>query len=335
MSRRILVTGGAGYIGSHTCKALAAEGFVPVTYDNLSLGDAGRVRWGPLVEGDVRDAAAVARAIADHDAQAVIHFAADAYVGESVADPARYYDNNVGGMIGLLAGMRTAGCGRIVFSSTCAVYGDPATLPISEDTVPAPVNPYGRTKWVCEQMLADYAAAYGIDFVALRYFNASGADLDGELGEDREYEPHLIPRAILHLLGHLPDFQVFGSDFPTPDGTAIRDYIHVADLARAHVLAVQRLLDGTPGTAARRIFNLGSGVGHSVAEVLAAIATVSGRPLATPTGNRRPGDPPQLVADVAVARDDLGFTARHSALPDIIASAWRWHVKTHREAASS
>src|SRR6478735_824001 len=176
MSRRILVTGGAGYIGSHTCKALAAEGFLPVTYDNLSLGDPGRVRWGPLVEGDVRDAAAVARAIADHGAEGVIHFAADAYVGESVADPARYYDNNVGGMIGLLAGMPTAGCGRIVFSSTCAVYGDPTTLPISEDTVPAPVNPYGRTKLIGEGMLADYAAAYGLDFVALRYFNASGAD---------------------------------------------------------------------------------------------------------------------------------------------------------------
>jgi UDP-glucose-4-epimerase GalE len=332
MNTRILVTGGAGYIGSHTCKALASKGYCPVTFDNLTLGDAGRVRWGPLVEGDVRDATAVARAIGDHDAQAVIHFAADAYVGESVSNPARYYDNNVGGMLGLLAGMRTAGCGRIVFSSTCAVYGDPATLPISEDTLAVPVNPYGRTKLVCEQMLADYAVAYGIDFVALRYFNASGADLDGELGEDREYEPHLIPRAILHQLGHLPDFQVFGSDFPTPDGTAIRDYIHVADLARAHVLAVQRLLDGIAG---RRIFNLGSGVGHSVAEVLEAVAAVSGRPLATPTGNRRPGDPPQLVADVAVARDDLGFTAHHSALHDIIASAWQWHVKTHCEAASS
>lgn len=331
MGRRILVTGGAGYIGSHTCKALAAEGFIPVTFDNLSLGDATRVRWGPLVEGDVRDADAVARAITAHDAQAVIHFAANAYVGESVADPARYYDNNVGGMIGLLAGMRAAGCSAIVFSSTCAVYGDPATLPISDDTRPAPVNPYGHTKLVCEQMLADYAAAYGIDYVALRYFNASGADLDGELGEDRDYEPHLIPRAMLHLLGHLPDFQVFGSDFPTPDGTAIRDYIHVADLARAHVLAVNRLLDGRVG---RRVFNLGSGVGHSVAAVLAAVAAISGRPLAAPTGDRRPGDPPQLVADVTLMRDDLGFTTRHSALGDIIASAWQWHVKTHREVVS-
>lgn len=331
MGRRILVTGGAGYIGSHTCKALAAEGFEPVTFDNLALGDAARVRWGPLVEGDVRDADAVARAITAHDAEAVIHFAADAYVGESVTDPARYYNNNVGGMIGLLAGMRAAGRSAIVFSSTCAVYGDPATLPICDDTLPAPVNPYGRTKLICEQMLADYAAAYGIDFVALRYFNASGADLDGELGEDREYEPHLIPRAMLHLLGHLPDFQVFGSDFPTPDGTAIRDYIHVADLAHAHVLAVNRLLDGSVG---RRVFNLGSGVGYSVAEVLAAIAAISGRSLAAPTGDRRPGDPPQLVADVTRARDELGFTARHSALDEIIASAWRWHVKTHREAVS-
>ncbi|EZP55176.1 UDP-glucose 4-epimerase GalE [Sphingomonas sp. RIT328] len=327
MGKRILVTGGAGYIGSHTCKALAAEGFVPVTFDNLTLGDAARVRWGPLVEGDVRDGAAVAQAIADHDAAAVIHFAADAYVGESVADPARYYDNNVGGMIGLLAGMRRAGCTRIVFSSTCAVYGSPATLPIDEDTPAEPVNPYGRTKLICEQMLADHAAAYGIDYVALRYFNASGADLDGELGEDRDYEPHLIPRAMLHLLGRLPDFAVFGSDFPTPDGTAIRDYIHVADLAAAHLLALRRLLDG--GEAAARVFNLGSGNGHSVAAVLAEIAAVSGRPLAAPRGGRRPGDPPQLVADVALARDALGFTARHSALRDIIASAWRWHAQTH------
>lgn len=326
MSRRILVTGGAGYIGSHACKALAADGFLPVTFDNLSMGHADRVQWGPLVRGDVRNADDVSRAIVDHDTQAVIHFAADAYVGESVVDPARYYDNNIGGMIGLLAGMRATGRNAIVFSSTCAVYGSPETLPISEDTDPAPVNPYGRTKLTCEQMLADYAAAYGINHIALRYFNASGADLDGELGEDREYEPHLIPRAMMHLLGRLPDFEVFGSDFPTPDGTAIRDYIHVADLARAHVLAARRLLDGT---ADRRIFNLGSGKGHSVAQVLAKIAAVTDRSLAAPTGSRRPGDPPQLVAEVSVAEADLGFQTRTSDLDDIITSAWQWHLKTH------
>ncbi|WP_375248802.1 UDP-glucose 4-epimerase GalE [Sphingomonas sp.] len=331
MAIKILVTGGAGYIGSHACKALAADGFTPVTFDNLALGKAERVRWGPLVEGDVRDAGAVSDALRTHGARAVMHFAADAYVGESVIDPAKYYENNVVGMTGLLAGMRAAGCGAIVFSSTCAVYGSPATLPITERTPPAPVNPYGRTKLICEGMLADYAAAYGIDYIALRYFNASGADADGELGEDREEEPHLIPRAMMHLLGRLPDFQVFGSDFPTPDGTAIRDYIHVDDLARAHVIALHRLLDGPP--AARRIFNLGSGRGYSVAEVLAEIARVSGRPLAAPRGPRRPGDPPQLIADVAAARDELGFTATASDLRHIIASAWRWHLKTHGQTA--
>jgi UDP-arabinose 4-epimerase len=297
-----------------------------VTLDNLNLGRESRVRWGPFVREDARNSRAVSDTITAHQIQAVIHFAADAYVGESVIDPARYYDNNVGGLTGLLAGMRGAGCHSVVFSSTCAVYGSPEKLPISEDAPPSPVNPYGRTKLICEQMLGDYAAAYGIDHIALRYFNASGADPEGNLGEDREYEPHLIPRAMMHLLGHLPDFRIFGSDYPTPDGTAIRDYIHVTDLARAHVLAVQRLLDNT---AAARIINLGTGHGHSVADALAKIAEVSGRRLAAPKGSRRPGDPPSLVADVTRAKNDLGFATRYSSLDNIIASAWRWHVKTH------
>jgi NAD dependent epimerase/dehydratase family len=219
MRTHILVTGGAGYIGSHTCKMLWESGFLPVTLDNLNLGRESRVRWGPFVREDARNSRAVSDTITAHQIQAVIHFAADAYVGESVIDPARYYDNNVGGLTGLLAGMRGAGCHSVVFSSTCAVYGSPEKLPISEDAPPSPVNPYGRTKLICEQMLGDYAAAYGIDHIALRYFNASGADPEGDLGEDREYEPHLIPRAMMHLLGHLPDFRIFGSDYPTPDGT--------------------------------------------------------------------------------------------------------------------
>ncbi|MBZ6383105.1 UDP-glucose 4-epimerase GalE [Sphingomonas sanguinis] len=332
MGMSILVTGGGGYIGSHACKALAAAGFLPISFDNLASGKATRVRWGPLVQGDVRDSAAVRDAIERHRARAVIHFAADAYVGQSVTDPARYYDNNVGGMTGLLAGMRAAGCGLIVFSSTCAVYGSPVTMPITEETPTTPVNPYGRTKLVCEGMLGDYAAAYGIRSVALRYFNASGADPDGDLGEDREDEPHLIPRAMMHLLGRIPDFAVYGSDFPTPDGTAIRDYVHVTDLARAHVLAVRQLVDGRVG---QRVFNLGSGTGHSVAEVLAEISLVSGRALAAPRGPRRSGDPARLIADATRARRDLNFSTTHSTLHEIVTTAWRWHRSMHGESAAT
>ena len=325
-AKRILVTGGAGYIGSHACKALHRAGYVPVTLDNLSLGHERFVKWGPLVRGDTHDSELVAATIRAHEVDAVLHFAAFAYVGESVEDPARYYRNNVVGTLGLLDGMRAAGCGRLVFSSTCAVYGEPDVQPISERTATRPVNPYGRSKLVCEGILADYASAYGLDYVALRYFNASGDDPDGEVGEDRAVETHLIPRAIMALQGHVDDFRVFGADFPTPDGTAIRDYIHVVDLAEAHVLALRRLLEGVRGGS---VFNLGIGRGYSVREVLAMIAEVSGRPLEAPRGERRPGDPAELVADASLAARELGFAPSHSDLRNIVVTAWNWHRQAH------
>ena len=326
MAEKILVVGGAGYIGSHACKALAAAGYTPVVFDNLCLGHRDFVRWGPLVEGDIRDAAAVEAAIRDHDCQAVMHFAAFAYVGESVTDPAKYYANNVTGTLGLLEGMRNANCDKLVFSSTCAVYGEPTRLPITEDTATSPVNAYGRSKLMCETILTDYSTAYDLNFTALRYFNASGDDADSEIGELRDLETHLIPRALMALQGYIEDFQIFGSDFPTPDGTAIRDYIHVSDLADAHVAALQRLLNGATGGS---IFNLGVGHGYSVGEVLAMITAVTGQSLPAPKGDRRPGDPAQLVADAAKARDELGFAPRHSDLRNIIETAWRWHQRAH------
>lgn len=323
--KNILVTGGAGYIGSHACKALKAAGYTPVTYDNLCLGKRDFVKWGPLVIGETGDSAKVAETIKAHDISAVMHFAAFAYVGESVTHPAKYYENNVVGTLGLLNGMREAGCDRIVFSSTCAVYGDVTTTPISETTPCDPVNSYGRSKLFCEGIIRDYARAYGLKHVILRYFNASGDDADGDVGEDREIETHLIPRAMMALQGYINDFAVFGSDFPTPDGTAIRDYIHVADLAQAHVLALSHLIKGGDnGT-----FNLGVGQGYSVAEVLSKIVEVSNRELPAPRGERRAGDPAALVADAALARKVLGFDPVNSDLDTIVRTAWNWHLKTH------
>jgi len=325
MSTSILVTGGAGYIGSHTCKALSQAGFTPVTYDNLALGREAAVQWGPLVVGDTRDAGAVAAAIREHDVKAVIHFAALSSVGDSGVEPLAYYANNVGGLLGLLDGMSQAGCDAIVFSSTAAVYGEPEATPILETAPTAPVNVYGRSKLMCEQVLADTAMASGLKVVALRYFNAAGADPDGETGEFRQVETHLIPRALMSLQGWVEDFQVFGADFPTPDGTAIRDYIHVCDLAQAHVLAARRLLSGGQGGT----FNLGTGHGYSVGEVLAEIERVTGRTLGTPTGARRAGDPVRLVAGVDRARTELGFEAGQSSLESIVRTAWRWHQGAH------
>lgn len=326
MTRNILVTGGAGYIGSHTCKALHAAGFKPIVLDDLVYGHEGFVRWGPLARGDIRDADLVSRLIRENQIEAVIHFAALAYVGESVIEPEKYYDNNVVGTLRLIQAMQATGCCKIVFSSTCAIYGEVGEGLISEILPPRPVNPYGRSKLVCEMMLEDIAAATDLSFTALRYFNAAGGDPDGELGEDRLVETHLIPRAMMALRGHLDDFQVFGSDFPTPDGTAIRDYIHVTDLAEAHVQALRRMLDGAVGGAK---FNLGTGQGFSVREVLAAIERVSGRVLPEIVGARRSGDPAQLIADVSLARRELAFQPRLSDLETIIETAWRWHVKAH------
>jgi UDP-arabinose 4-epimerase len=329
--RSILVAGGAGYIGSHTCKALRRSGFVPVVFDNLTTGHREFVKWGLFVQGDIRDKSALAEVIRTHKIDAVLHFAACAYVGESVIEPEKYYDNNVAGTLSLLAAMRMAGCSKIVFSSTCAVYGQHDGAPIAETARLSPVNPYGASKLMAETMLSDFSAAYGLRYTALRYFNAAGADPDGELGELRDPETHLIPRAIMALQGHIHDFAVYGNDYDTPDGTAIRDYIHVADLAEAHVAALRRLLaEGGNGA-----FNLGTGAGYSVREVLNAITAKAGSELPLVKGARRPGDPAVLVADASLARQELGFTPAQSDLDTIIATAWKWHAKAHprRDAA--
>ena len=320
----ILVTGGAGYIGSHCCRALAAAGYHPVVFDNFSTGHRHFVT-GSLVTGDLADQAALARAFAQHAIVAVMHFAASSLVGESVADPQKYYINNLAGTLSLLQAMREAGCDRLVFSSTGAVYGNADSKALPESYPCAPINPYGASKWMIERVLSDYRGAYGLGSFALRYFNASGADASGEIGELRDNETHLIPRAMMALQGHVPDFAVFGDDYDTQDGTAIRDYIHVTDLAAAHLLALRLLLQGHAGGA----LNLGTGTGYSVREILRAIETETGRAVPHTVQPRRPGDPTYLVADPAAARKTLGFRTAHSDLPTIIRTAWAWHRKAH------
>jgi UDP-glucose-4-epimerase GalE len=321
----VLVVGGAGYIGAHTCKNLSANGVLPVTFDNLSTGHRDFVRFGPLVEGDMFNAGAVAEACRAWGVTAVIHFAASAYVAESIADPAKYYRNNVSGTLGLLEGMREAGVRDIIFSSTCAVYGQPETVPIKESTPPHPVNPYGASKLMIERILADYGNAYGTRWISLRYFNAAGADLDGEIGEVRDPEPHLIPRALMTLLGHIDDFQICGLDYPTDDGSAVRDYIHVSDLAEAHRLA----LAGLAGNVANLAMNLGTGKGFSVKQVLSRIEAITGRALPAVSGPRRSGDPAVLIAEPGLARERVGFKAVFSSIDQIIETAWAWHQKSH------
>ncbi|HEX6440755.1 MAG TPA: UDP-glucose 4-epimerase GalE [Stellaceae bacterium] len=323
MSKAILVTGGAGYVGSHACKALAGAGYRPVVYDNLSRGHAAAVRWGALVGADLHDRAALVAAMRAHEVAAVMHFAAFAYVGESVADPELYYRNNVGGTLALLAAMREAGVGAIVFSSTCAVYGVPDQVPISEGTAKAPLNPYGETKLAMERALHWHGEAYGLHYAALRYFNAAGADPDGEIGEDHDPETHLIPRVIRAALGTGSPVEIYGTDYPTPDGTAIRDYIHVTDLADAHVRALDYLDRGGDSVA----LNLGTGMGSSVREVTAAVERIAGRAVPRRESGRRPGDPPELVADPALARERLGWRARHSDLDTIVATALAWETR--------
>ena len=320
---RILVTGGAGYIGSHTCKALAQAGFEPVVFDNLETGHRAAVRWGPLVVGDIADRARLEAAVLHFNPAAVVHFAAYAYVGESVSDPLRYYRNNVGGTLALLDVCRARGIDRLILSSTCATYGAPAHLPILEATPQAPINPYGRSKLMIEQILADMGAAYGFRSVALRYFNAAGADLQGELREDHDPETHLIPRALMAAAHTAPPLDLFGDDYPTPDGTCIRDYIHVADLADAHVQALRYLLAGGESVA----LNVGSGRGTSIREILSAIWEVTGRDVPVRLAKRRPGDPPILVADPGEARQRLGFVARYSDLSTIIRTASTAHMR--------
>ncbi len=320
MSDNVLVTGGAGYIGSHVCKALAAAGFVPVVYDNLSTGHAGAVRWGPLVQDDLLDRGALQRVMVEYRPLAVLHFASCVYVGESVEAPARYYRNNVVGALNLLDMARSAGNIPIVFSSSCAVYGIPRTLPITEQEPLLPVNPYGRTKLMIEQMLSDYAVAYGLRSVRLRYFNACGCDPDGEIGESRHPAIRLVPRAVLVAMRLEDELTVFGDDYPTPDGTAVRDYVHVCDLVQAHLAALRMLLSGGGDIA----LNLGTETGFSVRQVVDAVERVTGLEVRCRIGKRRPGDPAMLVADSSGARRVLGFASRHSDLDTIVRTTHAW-----------
>jgi UDP-glucose-4-epimerase GalE len=318
----ILIVGGAGYIGSQTAKRVARAGLRPVVFDNLVYGHEWAVKWGPLVRGDLADGAQIRRVLEENRITAVVHFAAYAYVGESVANPRKYYRNNVVGTINLLDAMLDAGVRDIVFSSTCATYGDPTRVPIDESHPQSPVNPYGDTKLAIERVLAWYQRAYGLRFAALRYFNAAGADPDGELGEDHDPETHLIPLAIQAALGGKP-LEIYGTDYATADGTAIRDYIHVQDLADAHVAALEALRGG----ASRLFVNLGTGRGHSVREVIAAVEKVSGRKVSAREAGRRAGDPPALVADARLAAEVLGWKARIPDLETIVEHAWRWRQK--------
>lgn len=321
-SGRILVTGGAGYIGSHTCKALAAAGYLPIAFDNLSLGHRWAVKWGPLIEAELLDKGAVRRALEENGVGAVVHFAASAYVGDSMRDPAAYYRNNVLATLALLDGMREAGVSDIVFSSSCSVYGNPGYVPVDESHPTGPLSPYGQTKLDGENALRWYGQAYGLRWMALRYFNAAGADSEGQIGEDHDPETRLVPRAIMAALGSEPALSIFGSDYPTTDGTAIRDYIHVSDLARAHVSALTALRNG----AASQVLNLGTGRGYSVREVLAAVGAALGCAVPHVVAPRREGDPAEVVADARNAKKVLSWEPRESDLGSIVTSAARWHM---------
>jgi UDP-glucose-4-epimerase GalE len=320
---RILVTGGAGYIGSHAVRVLSARGHDVWVYDSLVYGHREAIPADRLIVGDLRDADVLDHALLIHRIEAVVHFAAFCYVGESVTDPARYYQNNVANSLTLFERMRRHGINRIVFSSTCATYGTPQKVPITEETPQRPINPYGRTKLMIEQAMADYASAYGWGCTALRYFNASGAAADGSIGEDHDPETHLIPLVIQVALKKRPHVEIFGSDYPTPDGTCVRDYIHVDDLAEAHALALERMTTGE-----KLAFNLGIGRGYSVREVIRTVEAVSGRPVAVKEGSRREGDPAELVAAPARAMRDLGWKPRYVELEQIVETAWNWH-RTH------
>jgi UDP-glucose 4-epimerase len=323
MTKTVLVTGGAGYIGSHTLKALTQAGFHPVTLDNLSTGNRHAVKWGSFVKANLSDYEAVCGVMRKHRVSAVIHFAASAYVGESVVHPRNYFDNNVANSLTLLRAMLDCNVGHIVFSSTCATYGIPATLPITEATPQVPVNPYGDTKLMVEKILKWYGEAYGLRSVCLRYFNASGADHEGEIGEEHDPETHLAPSIIETALGIRERFELNGTDYSTPDGTAVRDYVHVSDLASAHVLALRYLFAGNQSNA----FNLGTGRGCSIYDVIRAVERVSGTRVRTTVRPRRAGDPPQLVASAAKARAELGWRPEWSDLDQIVGTAWNWHSR--------
>lgn len=325
--KTVLVTGGAGYIGAHTCKALATAGITPVVYDNLSSGHADAVLWGPLEQGDILDRDRLDQVISAHAPSAIVHFAAFSYVGESVSDPGKYYRNNVMGSLSLLEAARDHGIDQFVLSSTSATYGIPARMPIDEGAPQVPINPYGQSKLMVEAMLRDFEAAHGIRWMALRYFNAAGADPDGQVGENHDPETHLIPLVLDAASGRRDAITVFGTDYNTRDGTCVRDYIHVDDLASAHVKAVQALDQGHPA----RAYNLGNGQGYSVQEVIEAAERVTGLKIPVCHGERRAGDPERLISDASRAREELNWVPTYTDLDDILGTAWAWHQKTPRK----
>ncbi len=325
----ILVTGGAGYIGSHSVLSLQQAGYEVIVLDNLVYGHQDLVEevlGAKLIVGDTSDRHLLQQVFADHKIDAVMHFAAYAYVGESVTQPAKYYRNNVLGTLTLLEAMLEAGVNKFVFSSTCATYGVPESVPITEDQPQNPINPYGATKLMVERILQDFSSAYSLRSVCLRYFNAAGADPEGRLGEDHNPETHLIPLVLQTALDHRESISIFGTDYDTPDGSCVRDYIHVLDIAQAHILALEYLIkDGKTD-----VFNLGNGNGFSVKEVIETARKITGKEIKAETSDRRPGDPPALVGSGAKARQILGWQPQYSDLEDIIAHAWQWHQKRHQ-----
>lgn len=319
--KNVLVIGGAGYIGSHMCKYLAEKGYHPLVLDNLCYGHPQAVKWGPLFRGEMADERLLGRIFSEYDIAAVMHFAAFCYVGESVGNPGKYYQNNVADTIKLLNVMVRSKVSNFIFSSSCATYGDPVEIPMTEEHPQNPINPYGRSKLMVEQILEDFRRAYGLESVSLRYFNAAGADPDGELGEDHNPETHLIPLVLQTALGRRETVHIFGNDYPTEDGTCIRDYIHIRDLAQAHLLALERLLDGLPGGK----YNLGNGNGYSVAEVIETARRITGKTIPAVVTERRSGDPAVLVGSAKKASEELGWRPLFPDLASIIETAWRWH----------
>jgi UDP-glucose 4-epimerase len=322
----VLVTGGAGYIGSHACKTLRALGHNPVAYDNLVYGHRDCVKWGELCEGDVGDSRFLGQCLDRHGIDAVMHFAAYTYVGESMSDPMKYYENNLGNTLTLLHCMLERDIKYFIFSSTCAIYGDPVVLPLAETHSQNPINPYGKSKLMIEKVLQDYELAYGLKYVSLRYFNAAGADPEGETGEDHEPETHLIPLVLDVASGRRESVNVFGADYDTHDGSCVRDYVHVTDLALAHTMALDRLSNGAESD----MCNLGTGAGYSVLEVIQAASRVTGSEIRYTLAGRRPGDPAVLYASAGKARKVLGWMPEYTDIDSIIATAWQWHRMRHK-----
>lgn len=325
---KVLVTGGAGYIGSHACKILHSEGFTPVVLDNLSTGDEKAVQWGPLYAGDIRDEKLLKKIFSEERISAVIHFAAHINVGESMRDPLKYYDNNVTGSLNLIHQMMSHQVDSLIFSSSCTLYGNSTESPITENCRPAPINPYGETKQIIENLIIDLKKTYPLKSVILRYFNAAGAGLDGDLGETRTAAFHLVPLAIRAALDPEYQLQVFGGDYATPDGTCIRDYVHVEDVARAHVLALKILLQKPQNTPYVELCNLGSEKGYSVLEIIREVEKITQKPVKYKMAQRREGDPTRLIAEASKAKKLLGWQPQYSDLQTIIRTAYQWHLRS-------